>query len=320
MKRISKFLAAIIVLTAYSCEDIMEEDITDDMVTAIYPQNNQQIESNVVNFQWSELNGADKYRIQVYSTSQSVVLDSLVSGNNFTYALTAGNYQWRVRGENFAYETAYTFPMSFTLIETSDLSGQQVQLSTPSSGVYTQNTSLTFSWLTVNAATNYDFQLINVSQGNILVHEQNEITGTSLTLNNSIITQDGQYMWKVKAINTENSTETPFATRVFYLDRAAPNQPQNNMPANNATVQDGDAIDFEWSDVQDTGTVSSSITYSIQIATDQGFGNIINTSSISIPSYTYTFETIGNYYWRVRATDQAGNNSNYSSSFKINVQ
>ena len=99
MKTINKLLLCIGVISLAACDDIIEKDITGDMVIPLYPMNDTEIESNVVNFQWNELDGADDYRIQVYSESNNMVLDSLVNETNFTYPLAPGHYQWRVRGE-----------------------------------------------------------------------------------------------------------------------------------------------------------------------------------------------------------------------------
>jgi hypothetical protein len=321
MKTINKvFLALIILFAAYSCEDILEEDITNDMVTTIYPKNNLEIESNAVNFQWNKLDGADDYRIQVYSSDQNMVLDSLVSTTNFVYTLTPGSYQWRVRGENFAYQTAYTFPTSFKLIATEDLTNQIVQLNNPGSGSYSNDTTPLFSWTSISAAQYYYFQLINVTGGNTVVYEDPELNGTSLTLASDLITTDGQYQWKVKGINPDNSTETQFASRSFYIDTTAPNSPQNSQPQNDATVNADDNVNFVWTVPQDTGVVNSSLTYTIQIATDAAFTNIILTDNSQTASYQYTLTSTGTYYWKVKAFDLAGNQGNYSSSFKLTVQ
>lgn len=320
MKTINRLLFVVLAIVLYSCEDIIEEDITNDNLTIVYPKNNEQIESNVVNFQWESLKGADKYRLQVFSESQNMVLDSLVNKNNFTYPLTAGKYQWRVRGENFAYETAYTFPASFTLIATTDLSKQQVQLAFPQADLYTKETSFTFSWTALSAAEYYVFQLINVTSGNLLVLEKSDLTGSSFTLPVGTITEDGQYLWKLKAVNSESETETPFATRTFYVDRVVPNQSQNLLPLNNSIHIIDSPVNFTWTVPADTGVVISPVTYVIQIASDQNFTNIIQTAPVPNPEYIYTFSSIGDYYWRVKTVDKAKNESNYSTHFKLTVK
>lgn len=314
----NKLLLLLFTVAFFSCDDILEEDITNDMITATYPVNNEVIESNVVNFQWNRLDGADDYRVQIFSTSQNMILDSLVSTNSFVYNLNPGNYQWRVRGENFAYQTAYTFPFSFSMVETDDLTNQVVQLISPSEGIYTQIITPVFTWSNINAADYYELELVNVTNGNQIIHQESDIDDTSYSLNSGIITLDAQYKWRIKAVNSE--TESNFSERTFYIDRTAPNQPQNISPQNEASVTVNNPVDFEWSISDDSGAVTSPITYVIEIATNQNFSSIIETSGTSTPDYQYTFTATGNYYWRIKATDLAGNTSANSSYFKITAE
>lgn len=312
------FLALLVCL--YSCDDIIEQDISDETVTVIYPKNGVQIESNVVNFQWNEVDGADDYRLQVYSTNQNIVVDTVVSSSHFTLGLLSGNYQWRVRGENFAYETAYSFPESFTLVETTDLTNQQVQLASPASGLYTKNQALTFSWLSVNAAQYYNFELINVTSGNSIVHQESEIEENSHTLDEGVITQDAQYQWKVKAVNPDNDTETVYSTRIFYVDTTAPNQPQNLTPEDNESLDVNQVISFDWSVPSDTGVITSPISFIFQLSEDESFENIVYSQSTTSSSLEHTITLEGDYYWRIRAVDQAGNESLYSNVFELNIE
>lgn len=307
-------------VTTYSCEDIIEEDITNDNITTLYPKSNEEIISNVVNFQWNKLKGADNYRLQVYSSNQNIVLDSLVNNTNFTYALVPGSYQWRVRGENFAYETAYTFPLPFTVKQTSDLTNQQVQLLFPNPGIYSKNKALTFSWSPVSASKFYVFQLVNVTNGNLLVHQQDNLNATSYTLAGEIITEDAQYLWRVKAVNDENQTETQYSSRNFYIDTTAPNQPQNTLPQNDNHTKINEPVSFEWSIPQDNGNANSTFTYTIQIATNENFTTIVHTDTTTNPSYEYAFTSLNTYFWRVKATDKAGNESNYGDFYKITIE
>ena len=98
------------------CDDIFEENISDDVLTVISPKDNAIINSNSVTFMWNILDGADEYNIQVSEQSTSaIILDSLVTGNIFSIQMESGTYHWRVRGENFAYMTSYSFPESFSI-------------------------------------------------------------------------------------------------------------------------------------------------------------------------------------------------------------
>lgn len=321
MKALNKFFFPILLLAIFSsCDDILEEDISNDMVATISPAAGEEIYSNVISFKWKELDGADKYRLQVLAGGESVVLDSLVSSTNFTYSLSPGTYQWRVRGENFAYKTDYTFPQEFTLIETDDLTNQQVLLIGPQSGTYTNQPTLTFSWTPLTAAQYYDFELVNVTNGNITVHQETDITTTYFTLPSGVISLNAQYIWKVKAVNPDNDTETQFATSTFYVDTNLPNQPQNSSPVSNGTADVNAEVTFNWTVANESGPINSPVKYTVQIATNSAFSNIIYSSVVTTTSLDYTFTNAGTYYWRVKSTDQAGNESGYSTYFKLVIE
>ncbi|HEX9981228.1 MAG TPA: hypothetical protein VGB50_11755 [Flavobacterium sp.] len=318
MKAINNFLfaaGALLALTA--CDDIIEQDISDDTVYIVSPLDGAEIESNVVPLQWSGLTGADKYRVQIYS-NQAIVLDSTVTATHLTCPLSQGNYQWRVRGENSAYVSAYSFTMSFHMMESEDLENQQVLLSSPSANLYTKNHQLICTWDALDAADSYTFELVNITAGGIVVHQEPGITGTSFELTEEYLTEDAQYQWKVKAVNGTGSTN--FSTRMFYLDSTAPAASVNTVPLNNSVQISGTQVDFGWTVAPDSGTITSPVKYVVEVSNEVNFSSLLLASSmLSTNSYSNTFNTAGNYFWRVRTTDLAGNESVASAVFKFTI-
>lgn len=318
MKRLPKlFLAAFVLLVGISCEDILEEDISNDTVQIIFPQNNATVSSNVVNFQWSELDGADKYRIQVFNSTSGIVVDSLVTQTNFSYPIQAGSYQWRVRGENSAYQSNYTFNINFSVIQTSDLTNQQVILSSPSNNLYTNASSLVLDWQDLANAATYSFELLNVTGGNLIVTQQSGLTNSSVTLAAGNLQQEAEYLWRVKAMNS--STNTVFSDRVFYIDRTLPNTPQLTTPNNNSSTAVNQTVSFSWTMASDSGTIQSPISYVIEFSNSSSFSSVIQTTDVSTTAFQQTFTVSGDYYWRVRAKDVAGNIGSNSNIFKFIV-
>lgn len=316
MKVINKIAILISIISLYSCEDIIEKDITDDTVQIISPQNNQDIYSNVVDFQWNELDGAEKYRVQVYSSS-SIVLDSLVSQTNLSYPLSQGDYQWRIRAENFAYNSNYTFNLNFSVFLTSDLTNQQVILSNPADNFYTNNASVILNWQSLAAAQSYSFELINVTNSESIVNQQSNLLATSLTLNSTILNADAQYKWKIKGVNS--TSQTLFSSRNFYLDRSNPNTPTNTLPINDATFTINQQINFLWGIPADVGTIQSNVSYVIEFSNSINFTSILQSSNAASTNFQQSFATTGDYYWRVKAKDLAGNIGLYSLPFKFTV-
>lgn len=320
MKTLNKiYLLLLFSALFFSCDDVLEDDISDDSIQLIHPQNNQEVASNVVAFQWGALEGADKYRVQVFNTNQSVALDSLVSVTNLTYPMSPGTYQWRVRGENSAYTSSYSFASNFSVIETNDLNNYQVVLLNPSNDLFTNNSSIIFSWQPINVAESYSFELINVSAGNSIIHQVSGLTASTLSLNSSVINTDAIYQWKVKAVNS--SSETLYSNRGFSLDRVNPNQPINISPVNDFSQDSSsDPISFSWSIPTDTGIVQSGITYNIEFSNSNNFTPILQTSTVGTNSFEQAFQSTGIYYWRVIAKDAAGNTGVSSNHFKFTIE
>ena len=146
MKKINRISLIAIALILFSCDDILEKDITNDMVELISPSNFEEIESNVVTFKWNNLSKTDKYRIQIFKTDKTKILDSLVTKTNLTYPMPKGEYQWRVRGENDAYQSSYFLQADFSVVESTDLGKQQIILKSPTDNFYTKDNSLTCNW------------------------------------------------------------------------------------------------------------------------------------------------------------------------------
>ncbi len=318
MKKLINTLPILLIfLTFFTCDDILEKDITSETIQIISPVEGVTITGNTVQFSWQELEGADHYRIQILKQNHVYELDSLVSTTTFVYPLNTGNYQWRIRGENFAYETVYTFPIAFSVEESEDLSNQSVVLKTPSENFYTNGQSVVFTWNALGTADSYAFELIKKLNGEQTVFQQSDIAGTSVSLDATTINEDAQYLWKVKGVNA--TTETPFSERSFYIDRVVPNQPSLSEPTDQKTIAISN-VTFNWTNGTDTGTIKSTITNYLQIATDIDFNAIIHTANTSNNSLQYNFTTVDTYYWRVRSIDASNNQSDYSAVRSIIVQ
>ncbi len=105
----------------FACDDIVEvKDISGEVVTILAPANEVTIDSTKVNFSWENLDEVVEYRIQVaspnFEMAQQIMLDSLVTTNNHSSTLVNGVYQWRIKGINTEFETAYTVS-NFTVEE-----------------------------------------------------------------------------------------------------------------------------------------------------------------------------------------------------------
>jgi hypothetical protein len=316
MKTINKIILIALAIFTYSCEDILEEDISNDTVQIISPTKDAKVESNVVNFKWNAIKGADKYRIQIYESNEVLLLDSLTSKTSITLPLEAGNYMWRVRGENYAYESIYSFPSNFSTTIPDDLTNQQVILLSPDNDKFMNFINITLNWEVLAKATSYNAKVVNTATGQE-VFSKSDLTDTSVRLD-LVSLADGTYEWRLKAKNTESETKQ-YSARKFSIDTTIPNQPKNTLPTDNSTQTNNSSVTYSWSIATDTGNAKSSISYIVEFASDIDFNSIIQTQNSTSTTLQQTFSTTGIYYWRVRAVDGAGNIGTNSTKFKFTV-
>lgn len=318
MKKINKISLLVITLLLFSCNDVLEKDITNDIVELISPIDYEEIESNVVTLKWNSLTDADKYRIQIFKDGKTKVLDSLIVKTDLTYTLPLGDYQWRVRAENFAYQSTYSIQAGFSMIESTDLGKQQIILKSPVDNYYTKNNTITCSWNAISLADYYEFELLNVTNGETSVFKEPNIIDATFIINSTNLTAEAKYKWKVKGVNSTSETLYSFST--FSIDRTNPNQPSNTLPAQNATFAPNQSINFTWSIAADIGVIQSPISYTIEFSNDLNFTTIIEPKDVTTATFDKAFATIGSYYWRIKATDLAGNVSIYSTPFKFIIK
>jgi len=100
---------------AVSCEEIINEpNISNDTVVALAPINIPSLkEKEQINFNWQPVAGSNSYELQIatpnFSQAAQIQLDTLIENVSFSIdSLKLGNYEWRVRALNSAFETAYT--------------------------------------------------------------------------------------------------------------------------------------------------------------------------------------------------------------------
>ena len=318
MKKPYNILSIIIILIiSSSCDDVFEEDISEDLIQITSPVPNTIIRGNTVQFLWQELEGADNYRIQITNSNRENIVDSLVTINSFTSILNPNEYQWTVRGENFAYETQYVNPINFTVQSSDDLTSQNVDLLTPSDNIYTNSSNIIFNWTELANADTYTFILIRRGNSDQTILEERNITATSINVDANVLSEDSEYRWLVGAANT--ISETTLTSRSFFLDRVLPNQPVLMLPADQQTVGLSN-ITFNWANGTDSGNVQSTITNTFQISTNVDFTTTITSETTENNSIQFQFTIPDTYYWRVRASDESGNESDYSVIRSIIIQ
>lgn len=307
-------------LLATSCEKIVAEDITDETPILILPTVNDTVDSNPVHFKWEEIAGASKYHLQVVSPSFSAInqfsLDSVITGTNFYFDLDSNEYELKLTALNGGYESNTLGPVKFWVGVQSSGTSTNVVVNSPVDNSYV-NASFNgqFVWSSLTGATNYEFSLregASFSTGTI-VDGQNNISTTSYST--ASVLSEGEYFWGVKAYF--GTTETPFTTAHFYVDEFDPNVAVLSSPADLSFDFAGNIV-FTWGNGTDIGIIQSPVTSRLEIATDTGFGTIIESVDVIGNSATVNLVS-GTYFWRVTNTDEAGNSAGASTTYQVTL-
>lgn len=292
-----------------SCSDIVEEpDISQDKVKIIAPADQTVVKGNVVNFTWEPVKDADSYLLQVaspdFDQASQVYVDSLMPTTTFAKELLPNDYQWRIKAVNSAYESLYAY--SFFSVRKSDgFEGNTVLLSNPVNNYTTNQGVVTFSWEAVADAVEYQIQILDPSGAVIEDQVIKEGSASELTLT------EGTFKWQVKATNGDKES-TLYSTRTLMIDLSKPNTPQLTTPVDGSTQGEGETI-FTWERENISGSTEID---SIFIYTDENQTDLYKKGVGSEKSYKTTLET-GDYHWKVKSYDSAGNLSEDSNLFEL---
>lgn len=291
------------------CDDIIERNISD--VTVVVHSPPDSLISTLVTqvFWWNEVDGADYYNLQIVSPSFSYILqlvtDTNIYGTKFSYSLNPGNYEWRIKALNFAYETPFTTQM-LIIDSTPDISHQVIRLLGPADLDTTNKTQFLFDWEKLYNAQNYHFQILYENQSYI-----SEILSYD-SITHFLNAGDGSYQWKIRGQNS--TSNTPYSSRTLFIDTSSPGIPQLILPEANSALKDS-IISFSWKRGEHYG---SSVRDSLFIAKDSLFNNAVLSIIVNGTCYQDSLGK-GNYFWRVSSSDKAGNWSGYSGSRKFSI-
>jgi hypothetical protein len=133
---------------------------------------------------------------------------------------------------------------------------------------------------------------------------------STLTIGNTGSAATGDYAIEITGSGSSGDHTTTVQLEV--LD--TPNAPSLTAPANGATNQPLQPV-FTWA------AVAGANNYTIQIATDAGFSNIVDSDTVGNPTYTPASDLDNNttYYWRVRASNGCGTGS-FSTARQFTTQ
>ena len=275
-------------------------------VAAHFPDYDQQLATKIVTFDWDDIPGATKYRLQLsLDDFSTLVFDIKTTASNYAYLtklIKRTTYSWQIKARVNDTWSGWSQTMNFRSIDPPLAS----TLLTPEFGLKTNDSTPTFSW---SSLENGDKYLIQVSKyttfsPTLLTKEINDTDytygeGESLTLT------DGLYYWRVRAIDKIGDIDVKGAWSTvwsFKVDTKPPSITTLYKPKDGA-VKIG-TPKYVW--LLATGAKF----YQWEYSENDTFNEIIHTSPmLTTTSYIPPLQAPGTYYWRVLAFDKAGNSS-----------
>ncbi len=260
----------------------------------VTPTNNATNQKTNLTLNWNDVNFAEKYRLQVSTSSNFSTLlkdEWLINSDyyltNLSYYTT---YYWRVLAADFADTSAFSGTWQFTTKQNLTVP----VLASPSNNATNQKTNLTLNWNDVNFAEKYRLQVSTSNTFATLLTDEwlvnSEYDLTNLSYNTT-------YYWRVLA--ADFSDTTAFSGTWQFTTKQNLTVPVLSSPANNATNQKTN-LTLNWNDV------NFAESYRLQVSTSNTFTTLLKDEWLVNSDYNLTnlsYNTV--YYWRVLAVDFA---------------
>jgi hypothetical protein len=309
------FLALISFFAIDSCSKVFETNISKSTITILAPADTATLTSSNVTFWWNTVDGALKYNIQIVKPSfnniQTLLIDSNITTNKFTYTFNPGSYQWRIRALNGSTNTAF-FTRSFKIDSSLNLTTSTVQLTSPANGFTTANFTVSLQWLALPAATTYNLE---VQPTNSVAVTKSGITTPSYTY---VFPAYGTYQWRVSAENSNsNSQYSNWNTINISMPAPTSQSPHDRDSSSNAPIvltwsRGSIALNGEVAPAGDSIYVYADTT---ETALAQVTGSQPNPAFVTTKSYTFTpFNPPSKhwYSWKVKTIDSVSNQSSFT--------
>lgn len=203
----------------------------------------------------------------------------------------------------------FTFLLVFScddIIEVTDISEEAVTILAPTDTSVLTETTVNFSWNSVEDAESYRLQIATPDFENTTAIEEDTLVTTT---NFSKALNSGNYEWRVRAENSDY--QTTYTTQGFSITESDAVDISNEdvvllAPADAITFTTTDTINFSWE------TVLNADNYTIQIAAPNFASaiEIIENEMVTTTSFSVSNLDAQEYEWRVKAQ-----NSDYETDY-----
>lgn len=269
------------------------------------PESGDVIGIPVVTYSWDEVEGADRYLIEVNTQSSwniqtrklYKIIENATEYIDSGYELQNTTYYLRLRAGNESDWSAWSTTCMFTIASP--------LLVLPENGTQIAGGTILFDWLPVTNATEYQLEINTDPEWDPYTSKFNEIVGNMDIYEVSGFKEDGTvYYWRVKSSNGPE-LKTSSETWSFINTRAqAPSSPTITSPEDGTTVN-GKTVTYKWEAKENASK------YLLEINTDQEWNSRKWKLLKDVGNVTeYTDDGYLNdgtyYYWRVRAGNETG--------------
>lgn len=268
------------------------------------PADNSTSTAANVAFSWGSVAGATGYRLQVGSDSAlaTIVFDvNGIAGLTKTLTLNDNVYYWRVLATDAAGNQTPPGDASVQIWQVTvdaNAPGRPTMALVPTPG---NDATPTFGWSDESAsgAVSYD-----------LVIDSTNVSVADVTYTPSSNLADGSHTVRVASRDGAGNLSAYSATQTFFIDTAAPTGLGGLSPANSAVLVSS-TVTLSW----DAASDASDISYVLQVARASDFASRVVDTTVTGSTATVSTDVVlgdGDYFWRVRARDAAGNQSNWA--------
>jgi Zn-dependent metalloprotease len=271
-------------------------------------------------FDWTDVPGATGYTIQIAKDAGFTQIAHTGNPTTSQYSPTVDLPKntgtplfWRVQTKGAIGPSAFTASRSFnTPVNPPSLP----TLTSPASNALTTDLTPTFVWTMPATSPAFDHFFIQVDNNVDFSSPEVNISNASITTLNftpgSNLLSNTKFYWRVRAVNVGGEQGNWSASKYF---RTALDAPTLSSPANGATVLELRPT-FDWTDV------AGATGYTIQIAKDAGFTQVVNTSNPTGSQYTPIVDLPKNtgtpLFWRVQTKGTNGPGA-YTASRSFNT-
>ncbi len=220
------------------------------------------------------------------------------SGSTFNlWDLVNGAYYWRVKAvDNNGNETEWVQGDNIII----DNSAPTVPLGIV---IMKDDDSARLDWSdSDDNLTGVKGYIVEYASNSLFSNATSYVAASSEMLINDLM--DGNNFFRVKAVDNNGNESAWSETVALQIDESSP-----ETPSGLTSVSDGGDVSLDWQD--STDDLSGVKEYLIQLSSDADFLDAV--SYVVSESYLdLTDQAYGNYYWRARAVDNAGNESEWT--------